>query len=290
MVTFTIVSFSAMVELSIALNKPAQVKQQMDINQDSAASNNHKDQEDTVHFGYRTVRADEKVKLVKKHFDSIAARYDLINTVLSFGMHHLWKRAAVTMLKLEPGQQVIDVCGGTADLAIIAARAVGPSGSITVYDINPAMMELGRQKAHKADLGDRIRFVHGDAEQISLPDNHFDAAMVGFGIRNVTRMEKGLAEMHRVLKRGGKFLCLEFSQPGPGAFRRLYDFYSFQVMPRIGRLFTGSSQAYYYLPESIRLFPSPGALSKIIEQAGFSNVTYHLLSKGIAAIHMGVKC
>jgi demethylmenaquinone methyltransferase/2-methoxy-6-polyprenyl-1,4-benzoquinol methylase len=250
---------------------------------------NHNHQQDTVHFGYRTVRADEKVKLVQKHFDSIAYRYDLINTVLSFGMHHLWKRVAVSMLNLEPGQQVIDVCGGTADLAIRAARAVGPSGSITVYDINPAMMELGRLKARKAAMEDRIRFVQGDAEQISLPDTYFDAAMVGFGIRNVTRMEKGLAEMQRVLKPGGTFLCLEFSHPAPGAFRKLYDFYSFQVMPRIGRLFTGSSQAYHYLPESIRLFPSPEGLSKIIEQAGFSNVTYRLLSKGIAAIHVGRK-
>jgi len=160
---------------------------------------------------------------------------------------------------------------------------------VTVYDINQAMMELGRRKARKTAMGDQIRFVQGDAEQISLPDDHFDAAMVGFGIRNVTRMEKGLAEMHRVLKPGGKFLCLEFSQPAPGAFRRLYDFYSFQVMPRIGRLFTGSSQAYLYLPESIRLFPSPEGLSEILENAGFSQVAYRLLSKGIAAIHTGLK-
>jgi demethylmenaquinone methyltransferase/2-methoxy-6-polyprenyl-1,4-benzoquinol methylase len=261
----------------------------MDVNQDSAASNNHKDQEETVHFGYRTVRVDEKVKLVQNHFDSIAARYDLINTVLSFGLHHLWKKSAVKMLELNPGAQVIDVCGGTADLAIIAARAVGPSGSVTVYDINQAMMELGRRKVRNVALEDRIRFVQGDAEQICLTNAQFDAAMVGFGIRNMTRMENGLAEMHRVLKPGGKFLCLEFSQPAPGAFRRLYDFYSFQAMPRIGRFFAGSGQAYHYLPESIRLFPSPEALSTIIEQAGFSNVTHRLLSKGIAAIHVGVK-
>ena len=261
----------------------------MDINQDSTASNNHKDQEDTVHFGYRIVRADEKVKLVTNHFDAIAARYDLINTVLSFGLHHRWKKTAVNILELKSGQQVIDVCGGTADLAIMAARTVGPSGAITVYDINPAMMRLGRLKARKVSLEDRIRFVQGNAEQISLPDDHFDAAMVGFGIRNVTRMEKGLAEMHRVLKPRGRFLCLEFSQPAHGAFRRLYDFYSFQVMPRIGRLFTGSSQAYLYLPESIRLFPSPEGLSEILEHVGFSHVAYRLLSKGIAAIHMGVK-
>jgi demethylmenaquinone methyltransferase/2-methoxy-6-polyprenyl-1,4-benzoquinol methylase len=250
---------------------------------------NPTEQQETVHFGYRRVRADEKVKLVTNHFDAIAARYDFINTVLSFGLHYRWKKTAVIMLELKHGERVIDVCGGTADLAILAASAVGSAGSVIVYDINQSMMDVGRQKAHRADLGDRIRFVQGDAEQISLPDNHFDAAMVGFGIRNVTRMEKGLAEMQRVLKPGGKFLCLEFSQPAPGAFRSLYDFYSFQVMPRIGRLFTGSSQAYYYLPESIRLFPSPQGLSTILENAGFSNVMYRLLSKGIAAIHMGVK-
>ena len=261
----------------------------MDIKQDSTASGNHKDQEDTVHFGYRTVRADEKVKLVTNHFDSIAARYDLINTVLSFGLHHRWKKTAVSMLNLEQGQKVIDVCGGTADLAIMAARAVGPSGWVTVYDINQSMMEMGKLKARNSALEGRVHFVQGDAEQISLPDDHFDAAMVGFGIRNVTRMEKGLAEMRRVLKPRGKFLCLEFSQPAPGVFRSLYDFYSFQVMPRIGRLFTGSSQAYLYLPESIRLFPSPEALGKILENTGFSHVTYRMLSKGIAAIHLGVK-
>jgi demethylmenaquinone methyltransferase/2-methoxy-6-polyprenyl-1,4-benzoquinol methylase len=193
------------------------------------------------------------------------------------------------MLDLKPGQQVIDVCGGTADLAIMAAREVGPLGAVTVYDINHAMMELGRRKARKAALEDRIRFVQGDAEHISLPDACFDAAMVGFGIRNVTRMEKGLAEMHRVLKPGGNVLCLEFSQPPSGVFRRLYDFYSFKVMPRIGRLFTGSSQPYLYLPESIRLFPSPEGLSEILKKSGFCNVTYRLLTKGIAAIHVGVK-
>jgi demethylmenaquinone methyltransferase/2-methoxy-6-polyprenyl-1,4-benzoquinol methylase len=166
---------------------------------------------------------------------------------------------------------------------------MGPSGFVTVYDINQAMMELGRRKARKASLEDRIRFVQGDAEHISLPDAHFDAAMVGFGIRNVTRMEKGLAEMHRVLKPGGRFLCLEFSQPVSPLFRRLYDFYSFHLMPRIGRLFTGSSQAYRYLPESIRMFPSPRALCALLEQTGFHHVSYRMLSNGIAAIHTGRK-
>jgi len=242
-----------------------------------------------VNFGYHQVRAADKVKLVQNHFDSIAAHYDRMNTLLSFGMHHLWKRSAVRMLGLKPGEQVIDVCGGTADLAVIAARAVGPSGAVTVYDINQTMMELGKQKARKASLADRIRFVQGDAECISLPSDHFDAAMVGFGIRNVTHMEKGLAEMYRVLKPQGKFLCLEFSQPVSAIFCKLYDFYSFYLMPGIGRLLTGSRQAYRYLPESIRLFPSPRALSALLEQTGFSRVSYRLLSNGIAAIHTGSK-
>jgi len=259
------------------------------MHQDHNAPSNHKHQDDTVHFGYRTVRAADKVKLVQTHFDSIAAHYDRMNTLLSFGLHYLWKRSAISMLGLQPGEQVIDVCGGTADLAIMAARVVGTSGSVTVYDINQAMMELGRRKACKTFPTGRIHFVQGNAEHISLADNLFDAAMVGFGIRNVTHMEEGLAEMHRVLKPQGKFLCLEFSQPTSGIFRRLYDFYSFYIMPRVGRVFTGSSQAYHYLPESIRLFPPPDALSALLEQVGFSNVEYRLLSKGIAAIHMGVK-
>lgn len=252
-------------------------------------TNPQQHQEETAHFGYRTVRAADKVKLVQDHFDSIASHYDRMNTLLSFGLHHLWKRSAISMLTLQPGQQVIDVCGGTADLAILAARAVGPSGGVTVYDINRAMMEFGRRKAGKAFLGDRISFVQGDAEQISLPDNMFDAAMVGFGIRNVTHMEKGLTEMHRVLKPEGQFLCLEFAQPTSPLFRRLYDFYSFHIMPRVGRFLTGSSQAYRYLPESIRIFPSPAALGALLEQIGFSRVSYRLLTNGIAAIHMGRK-
>ena len=259
------------------------------MNQNSNTPFTDQHQDETVNFGYRRVSAADKVKLVQSNFDAIASHYDRMNTFLSFGLHYLWKRTAISMLKLEPGEQVIDVCGGTADLAIMVARAVGPSGSVTVYDINHAMMAVGGVKARKASLENRIHFVQGDAERISLPDNVFDAAVVGFGIRNVTHMEQGLAEMYRVLKPEGTFLCLEFSQPTSALFRRLYDFYSFYIMPRVGRLFTGSSQAYRYLPESIRLFPSPAALGALLEQIGFSRVSYRLLTNGIAAIHTGRK-
>jgi demethylmenaquinone methyltransferase/2-methoxy-6-polyprenyl-1,4-benzoquinol methylase len=248
-----------------------------------------KKQDDTAYFGYRKVKADDKVKLVQLHFDSIARKYDSMNTLLSFGLHHLWKGSAINMLDLQSGDKVIDVCGGTADLAIMAAKVIGSSGRVLLYDINKTMMELGRFKVSRTALSERIQFVQGDAEQISLPDNHFDAAMVGFGIRNLTRIEKGLAEMHRVLKPNGKFMCLEFSRPASPVFRHIYDFYSFFIMPRIGKLFTGSSQAYRYLPESIRLFPSPEALSSILEQIGFCRVAFRRLTNGIAVIHTGIK-
>ncbi|MCX5896223.1 MAG: bifunctional demethylmenaquinone methyltransferase/2-methoxy-6-polyprenyl-1,4-benzoquinol methylase UbiE [Proteobacteria bacterium] len=240
-------------------------------------------------FGYQQVPAKEKVKLVQRHFDSIAAKYDFMNSLLSFGLHYLWKRTAIKMLGLKPGDRVIDVCGGTADLAILAARYVGPGGRVMVYDFNRAMMEAGKNKVRSALLDARIKFIQGDAEQISFPDGQFDAAMVGFGIRNLTHREKGFAEMYRVLKPGGKLLCLEFSRPTAPVFRWLYDMYSFYIMPFVGKLFTGSRQAYTYLPESIRVFPSPDELSTLLETIGFTQVTYRKLTNGIAVVHLGVK-
>ena len=245
--------------------------------------------EETAQFGYQKVPAQEKANLVQRHFDSIAAKYDFMNTLLSFGLHYLWKRAAVKMMKLQPGSRVIDVCGGTADLAILAARYVGPEGRVMVYDFNRAMMEAGKEKVHTALLDARIKYIQGDAEQISFPDGQFDAAMVGFGIRNLTHMEKGFAEMYRVLKPGGTLMCLEFSRPANSAFRFLYDSYSFYIMPIIGKIFTGSRTAYTYLPESIRLFPQPDELNAILRNIGFSTVTWRRLTNGIAVVHVGVK-
>jgi demethylmenaquinone methyltransferase/2-methoxy-6-polyprenyl-1,4-benzoquinol methylase len=250
---------------------------------------NQTPRDETAHFGYQEVPAREKGKLVQKHFDSIARKYDFMNTLLSFGLHYLWKRAAVKMIGLKQGSQVLDVCGGTADLAILAARYVGAEGKVIVYDFNQAMMEAGKSKVHKALLAARIRYIQGDAEQISFPEGSFDAAMVGFGIRNLTHMEKGFAEMYRVLKPGGTLMCLEFSRPANPLFRLLYDAYSFYIMPFIGQLLTGSRTAYTYLPESIRLFPQPAELSAILRNAGFSSVTWRRLTNGIAVVHVGVK-
>ncbi len=240
-------------------------------------------------FGYRRIPAKEKARFVQRHFDSIASRYDFMNTLLSFGLHHLWKKYAARMLGLHPGDRVIDVCGGTADLSIHAAKKMGPGGRVVLYDFNRAMIKAGQPKVLKAGVMDRIHDIQGNAERISVGAGRFDAAMVGFGIRNLTHMEQGLAEMFRVLKPGGKIMCLEFSIPPSRLFRWLYDFYSFHIMPRLGKIFTGSREAYVYLPESIRKFPLADELSVIFREIGFIDVTYRRLSFGIAVIHMGIK-
>jgi demethylmenaquinone methyltransferase/2-methoxy-6-polyprenyl-1,4-benzoquinol methylase len=243
----------------------------------------------TAYFGYRQVTAVEKEKLVHQHFDTVARKYDLMNTLLSLGLHHLWKRAAVRMMALRPGDRVLDVCGGTADLAIRAAQAVGSTGRVIVYDINWAMMAAGRPKVANSSLAPRIGYIQGNAERLSCPDANFDAAMVGFGIRNLTHPEVGFQEMFRVLKPGGKMMCLEFSRPKTAWFSRLYDFYSFYLMPMLGKIMVGSWDAYTYLPESIRMFSQPEELSAVLAEIGFTRVRYRRLTNGIAVIYLGVK-
>jgi demethylmenaquinone methyltransferase/2-methoxy-6-polyprenyl-1,4-benzoquinol methylase len=243
----------------------------------------------TAYFGFQKVAEEEKQGRIARHFDKVARKYDLMNSLLSLGIHHAWKRTAVRALSLPAGARVIDVCGGTGDLAILAARTAGPAGRVVVYDINRTMMTYGRPKVLDADLGDRVEFVQGNAEAISFPDRHFDAAMVGFGIRNVTHMKTAFAEMHRVLKPGGRLMCLEFSKPVWPPFRWIYDLYSFHVMPVLGQLIAGNRAGYLLLTESIRLFPSPGEMVSILTDIGFSGVRYRLLTNGIAAVHVGEK-
>ena len=242
-----------------------------------------------VSFGSRRVSPEEKKSLVQEHFNTVAARYDLTNTLLSFGLQHVWKRKAVAMLGLNPGERVLDACGGTADLALLAALAVGPQGEIILYDFNRAMLDVGQAKVDRAALAQTISLVQGDAEQIALKNDTFDAAMVGFGIRNLSSLEAGLRELHRVLKPGGKLAILEFSQPTLPWFRTLYDLYSFTVMPLVGKIMMGSWEAYTYLPESIRLFPSPPELGGILAGLGFSGITHHPLSNGIAVVYLARK-
>ena len=240
-------------------------------------------------FGYERISKTDKNQRVRMHFESIARQYDFMNTLLSFGIHYAWKRTAVRMLNLRPGQKVLDVCGGTGDLALMAAARVGDAGRVVVYDINRAMLEAGREKISKDAMGSRISMVQGNAEKISFPQNHFDAAIVSFGIRNVTDMKEGFREMHRVLKPGGKLMCLEFSKPANPVFCWLYDMYSFYIMPFLGELIGGSRKAYTHLPETIRMFPLPDELSAILNRIGFPEITYRRLTNGIAVAHLAGK-
>lgn len=242
-----------------------------------------------VPFGSRRVSPEEKKCLVQEHFNIVAFRYDLTNTLLSFGLQHVWKRKAVTWLGLKAGERVLDACGGTADLSLLAARAVGPHGRVILYDFNRAMLAIGKVKVGRAGLASTVSLIKGDAEQIAFKNDTFDAAMVGFGIRNLVSVEQGLKELHRILKPRGRLLILEFSQPINSWFRTLYDLYSFTVMPLVGKIMMGSWEAYTYLPESIRLFPSPTEFSSLLKGLGFSEVTHHLLSNGIAVFHLAHK-
>jgi len=231
----------------------------------------------------------EKSQLILGYFNSVARKYDMMNTLLSFGIHHIWKRIAVRMLGLNSGDRVLDVCGGTGDIAILAAGAVSPTGHVTLYDFSSAMIKAGRFKKYNSSIRKRIQYVNGDVQQISFQDQSFDAAMIGFGIRNVIDMKKGFKEMYRVLKPGGKMMCLEFSKPASPLFRLLYDYYSLYIIPFLGKSITGSVQAYTHLPESIRTFPSPDELRDILKNIGFLHVTHRKLTNGIAVIHLAKK-
>jgi demethylmenaquinone methyltransferase / 2-methoxy-6-polyprenyl-1,4-benzoquinol methylase len=240
-------------------------------------------------FGLRTFRENEKVRAVMHHFNRVAPKYDFMNTLLSFGIQHAWKRHAIRMLSIRPGDKVLDVCGGTGDLAILAARRCGPEGCVVIYDINRAMIDAGRPKIDPyPDLG-HITYVQGDAETIAFADNSFDISMVGFGIRNLTHLKRGFSEMHRVLRPGGRILCLEFSRPANSLFRSLYDFYSFNIMPLLGALVAGSAESYACLPETIRMFPLPDELRAMLSEVGFQSIDYRLMTNGIAVAHVGHK-
>jgi len=249
----------------------------------------NRDAESMTHFGYLTIPEKDKVEWVRRHFNSVARKYDSMNTLLSFGIHYQWKRMAIRMMGLREGDRVLDVCGGTGDLSRLAAARTAPSGQVMLYDINWEMMDAGRAKTEASPNGGLISQIQGDAEHIAFPDNSFDAAMVGFGIRNLTHFENGFREMHRVLKPGATFMCLEFSEPITPWFKTLYDFYSFHIMPFVEKVLAGCRPAYAYLPESIRLFPDPDQLQKKLEDIGFRDVHYRRLTDGIAVVHIGTK-
>jgi demethylmenaquinone methyltransferase/2-methoxy-6-polyprenyl-1,4-benzoquinol methylase len=241
----------------------------------------------TASFGFREVPEDKKQGLVREVFSSVARNYDLMNDLMSAGVHRLWKDAMVEWLNPQPGWRVLDVAGGTGDIALRIARAVrGGAAEITVCDINPDMLVEGVRRAK----GERaISWIAGDAEALPVPDASFDAYTIAFGIRNVTHIDKALAEARRVLKPGGRFLCLEFSRVQVPGLDVLYDKFSFSVLPRLGEIVAGDGDAYRYLVESIRRFPPQDEFAKMIEQAGLSHVKVRNLSGGIAALHSAWK-
>jgi demethylmenaquinone methyltransferase/2-methoxy-6-polyprenyl-1,4-benzoquinol methylase len=237
----------------------------------------------STHFGYRTVGEGEKAPLVRGVFDRVARRYDLMNDLMSGGVHRWWKAAMVDWLAPRPGMRVVDVGGGTGDIAFrLVDRGAGP---ITVIDINREMLAVGRDRAIDRALLDPVSWVVGDAEALPVASRSVDALTIAFCIRNVTHIEIALAEAARVLKPGGRFLCLEFSRVAMPVLDRLYDAYSFAVLPVLGRLVAGDAEAYRYLAESIRRFPSQDAFARMIADAGLARVRYRNLSGGIAALH-----
>jgi demethylmenaquinone methyltransferase/2-methoxy-6-polyprenyl-1,4-benzoquinol methylase len=245
--------------------------------------------EDKVSFGYRTVGAGEKKRLVHDQFTPIATTYDRADAVLSLGLHFLWKRATVRRLGLELSDHVLDVCGGTADLAVLAARRIGPSGRAVVCDFNRPMMTTGRRKTGRTRNGTIISFVQGDAEYLPFPDASFDAVSIGFGLRNLVDLDRGLREIVRVLKPGGRFSGLEFTLPRHRWQRSLYTLYSFRFMLPAARLITGTDGPFRYLAESIRVFDGPGEVAGRLERAGFTDLAVRPLSLGIATIYSGRK-
>jgi demethylmenaquinone methyltransferase/2-methoxy-6-polyprenyl-1,4-benzoquinol methylase len=248
----------------------------------------HHSQDQTTHFGYREVPEAEKERLVADVFDSVATRYDLMNDLMSFGVHRLWKRFTLEMSGVRAGQHVLDVAGGTGDLTALFARRVGAAGRLVLTDINAAMLEVGRGRL--ADRGVAgVEFVQANAECLPFPDESFDCVSIAFGLRNVTHIELALASMARVLRPGGRLLVLEFSKPVLPLLNRVYDAYSFSVLPLLGRLVVKDEDSYRYLAESIRRFPDQETLKGMIEQVGLERVHYHNLTGGIVALHKGYK-
>ena len=245
---------------------------------------------DDTHFGYETVPLAQKQERVDDVFQSVARRYDLMNDLMSGGLHRAWKDALVTAVNPPTGEapfSLLDLAGGTGDIALRVVKAGGSGTRVTVCDINAEMLSVGAERAIKQGLDDRVTFEQGNAEELHYPDRSFDCATIAFGIRNVPRIDRALSEAYRVLKHGGRFLCLEFSSVDVPGLEALYELYSFQVIPRIGQAVTGDREAYRYLVESIRKFPKPKAFAQMIEQAGFRRVSFTPMTGGVVALHSG---
>jgi len=244
----------------------------------------------TTHFGFRDVDLNQKQTLVNDVFHSVAKRYDLMNDLMSAGMHRVWKDAMIVALnppRNDAPFALLDVAGGTGDISFRAAKASGQGFRATVCDINTEMLAVGRERAIAQHLDDRVTFTEGNAERLTFADKSFDAYTIAFGIRNVPRIPLALAEAYRVLKPGSRFLCLEFSAVDVPGLDKIYDTFSFKVIPQLGKAVTGDAESYQYLVESIRKFPKPNAFADMIRAAGFARVKHEVMSGGIVALHSG---
>lgn len=246
-------------------------------------------QQNTTHFGFKTVQEEQKVELVAEVFHSVAAKYDVMNDVLSMGIHRIWKRFTIDCSGIRPGQKALDLAGGTGDLTAKFSRIVGKKGQVVLADINDSMLKVGRSKLRDLGIVDNVEYVQANAEELPFPDNHFDLVTIAFGLRNVTDKDKALASIYRVLKPGGRLLVLEFSKPLYKPLSKFYDFYSFNILPKLGKLIANDSESYKYLAESIRMHPNQETLKEMMKKVGFEDTEYFNLTAGIVALHRGYK-
>lgn len=245
--------------------------------------------ENTTHFGFKQVDANDKVKLVKGVFDSVASKYDVMNDLMSLGIHRIWKRIAIQLSNVRSGDRVLDLAGGTGDLTILFEKRVGPKGQIVLADINSEMLRTGRDRLIDRGLTGNIRYAQVNAECLPFADNTFDCVCIGFGLRNVTDKDAALRSMYRVLKPGGRVIVLEFSHPTDKLTEKVYDFYSFNLLPKIGGLVAKDEDSYRYLAESIRMHPKQDELKQMMEAAGLERCEYFNMTQGIVAVHRGYK-
>jgi demethylmenaquinone methyltransferase/2-methoxy-6-polyprenyl-1,4-benzoquinol methylase len=244
---------------------------------------------DTTHFGYKEVDKDAKAGMVADVFHSVASRYDLMNDLMSGGIHRIWKRFTIELSGVRKGNAVLDIAAGTGDLAARFADIVGPEGRVVLADINDSMLKVGRDKLLDNGRQGNLEFVQADAQFLPFPDDSFDCITIAFGLRNVTDKDTALRSMLRVLKPGGRLLVLEFSKPENDLLSKAYDTYSFHILPLMGRLVANDSDSYQYLAESIRMHPDQDTLKEMMEEAGFSSCQYHNMTGGVVALHKGIK-
>ena len=245
--------------------------------------------DNTTHFGFKDVPIGEKAKLVKGVFDSVAGKYDIMNDLMSMGIHRIWKRIAIQLSHVRAGEQVLDLAGGTGDMTALFQKRVGSTGRVVLSDINAAMLQRGRDRLIDDGIAGNVQYAQIDAEKLPFPDNSFDCVSIAFGLRNVTHKEEALKSIYRVLKPGGRVIILEFSEVQGDLMKKGYDIYSFKILPFLGKLIANDSESYRYLAESIRMHPNQETLKKMMAEAGFERCEYFNITQGVVAVHRAYK-